>query len=117
MLNLLAQYSGGGTGGGGGPAGSQAVPVVFLLFMIILALGFAVLALFIWGSIFKKAGYSFWMGLLMFVPIANFIWLIVFAFSKWPIHQELEALRSGHHPMDRPTGGFPVGTPPMPPAR
>ncbi len=29
----------------------------------------------------------------MFVPIANFILLLVLAFGKWPIQRELEALR------------------------
>jgi len=73
----------------------------------IFGLGIMALMLFVWGTIFKKAGYSPWFALLMFVPIANLVWILVFAFSKWPIQQELENLRGGRGF----TGGFPVGPP------
>jgi hypothetical protein len=46
----------------------------------------------------------------MFVPLANLIWIIIFAFSYWPIQRELDAYRAQHGH----TGGFPVG-PPLPP--
>lgn len=87
--------------------------LVGLLFMFVVIIGVIALVVTIWGTIFRKAGYSFWMALLMLVPIANLIWLLVFAFSTWPIHRELEALRAGR------TGGFPVGRPypPQPPAQ
>lgn len=35
--------------------------------------------------IFKKAGFSPWLALLMFVPLANLITLYVVAFSKWQV--------------------------------
>jgi len=35
--------------------------------------------------IFKKAGFSPWLSLLMFVPLANIIALYVVAFSKWKV--------------------------------
>ena len=81
-----------------------------MLCVLVLGLGMIVLAIFIWGNIFSKAGYSFWFCLLMFVPLANLIWLIIFAFSYWPIQRELDAYRGQYGR----TGGFPVG-PPMPP--
>jgi hypothetical protein len=116
MHQLIAQYS---RSGGVTPSGvQQAAPVVFagvfLIFVLIFAFVMIALVLFIWGTIFKKAGYSFWMALLMIVPIANLVWLLVFAFSKWPIQQELEMLRgqSGYPPRGYAGGGFPV-----PPAR
>jgi hypothetical protein len=34
--------------------------------------------------IFKKAGYSSWLGLLMVVPIVNLVLLYFLAFSEWP---------------------------------
>jgi hypothetical protein len=34
--------------------------------------------------IFKKAGYSPWLGLLMVVPIVNLVLLYFLAFSEWP---------------------------------
>ena len=55
----------------------------------------AVISVVIHGAIFKKAGYSFWCGLLMLIPIVNLIWLIWFALTEWPIEQEL-ACSMGH---------------------
>jgi uncharacterized membrane protein YhaH (DUF805 family) len=47
----------------------------------------------IWWKIFKKAGYSGALGLLMFIPVVNFILLLILAFSKWPIQRQLEQLQ------------------------
>lgn len=43
----------------------------------------------------SKAGYSGALSPLMLIPLANVIVLIVFAFSKWPIEQRLEARAAG----------------------
>lgn len=75
------------------PVNFSILPV---LIMLIFMGGMMALFVFVWGTIFKKAGYSFWMALLMLVPIANLVWLLVFAFSKWPIQQELDAYRAQH---------------------
>ncbi|MEX1015470.1 MAG: hypothetical protein WDZ31_01895 [Phycisphaeraceae bacterium] len=64
-----------------------------LLIITIWVIGLALPAL-IFGAIFQKAGYSPWRGLLMLVPLVNVIWLIVFAFSEWPIHRELARHRT-----------------------
>ena len=37
--------------------------------------------------IFRKAGYSQWLGLLMIVPVINFILLYFLAFSEWPTNK------------------------------
>ena len=92
---------------------NNAVGAVATLFILTFVLGMFALFVFIWGTIFKKAGYSFWMALLMIVPIANLVWLLIFAFSKWPIHQELEHYRA-HHQGYLPNA-FPVTPPPRPP--
>ena len=42
---------------------------------------------------FSKAGYSWALGLLMLVPIANIIMPFVLAFGDWPIYKELRLLR------------------------
>jgi uncharacterized protein (DUF983 family) len=82
-------------------SGGDLFAAVFVIFFVALII---LVAVAIWGTIFKKAGYSFWLGLLMLVPIANLIWILIFAFSKWPIQQQLEEYqrRAGV------TGGFPV---------
>jgi hypothetical protein len=39
----------------------------------------------IFGAIFRKAGYSGWLGLLMAIPLVNFITLLWFATAHWPL--------------------------------
>ena len=80
MLEMLAQIQIQRTG----------VAAGLLVVWLIVCLGGLVLFIFVWGTIFKRAGYSFAMVLLMLVPIVNFIWLLIFAFSKWPVQKELE---------------------------
>lgn len=36
-------------------------------------------------QIFRKAGYSPWLALLLFIPLVNIILIWWFAFSAWPI--------------------------------
>jgi len=36
-------------------------------------------------QIIHKAGYSRWWVLIWLVPIANFVFLWIFAFSRWPL--------------------------------
>lgn len=67
--------------------------IVFILFVVILAIASVVLAVTIYWRIFSKAGYSGMMGLLLFVPIANIIVLCILAFCEWPIYRELNQLR------------------------
>ncbi|MGH9586385.1 MAG: hypothetical protein ACRD3F_05500 [Acidobacteriaceae bacterium] len=53
------------------------MPIVFLVFMAILVLPYW----FIW----KKAGFSPWLSLLMFIPLVNLVMLYVLAFSQWRV--------------------------------
>jgi hypothetical protein len=39
----------------------------------------------IFGAIFRKAGYSGWLGLLMAIPLVNFFTLVWFATAHWPL--------------------------------
>jgi len=45
----------------------------------------SVFACFVFGKISSKAGYPRWHGLIMLVPILNFIAMLIFAYSEWPI--------------------------------
>jgi hypothetical protein len=60
-----------------------------LLPALLLLVVYAVL----WLSVFEKAGYSMWLGLLAIVPVVNFIALIVFALIEWPVARELRELK------------------------
>jgi len=44
------------------------------------------LAIFLWAAatILRKAGYSGWWCLLMFVPVVNLIGFVLFARADWP---------------------------------
>ncbi len=69
----------------------------FLVFVILFSL--LVTGLTVWACcrIFAKTGFSWALGLLMLIPIANviilFIMLFVLAFAEWPIERELQQMR------------------------
>jgi hypothetical protein len=48
--------------------------------------------------IFKKAGFTPWLSLLMFVPLGNIIMLYVLAFSTWQVVPTPVACYSGYPP-------------------
>jgi len=63
------------------PSHVAALLVPMMLFAIIANI---VLVIPFW-FIFKKAGFSPWLSILMFVPLANIIILYVVAFSQWKV--------------------------------
>ncbi len=67
--------------------------VFFILFIVLVSLIGIVLTALIYCMIFFKAGYSWALGLLMLVPIANIIMPFVLAFGDWPIRRELRLLK------------------------
>ena len=64
-----------------------------ILFMIPLVLIIVAVKILIFCKIFSRAGYSWALGLLMLVPIANIIMLFVLAFAEWPVQRELRSYR------------------------
>ncbi len=65
---------------------------VFAMFAIIALVATAVQVL-IYCKIFAKAGYHWAYGLLIIVPIAQFIVPFYLAFADWPVEKELRELR------------------------
>ena len=63
--------------------------VIFFIFMIPLVLIIVAVKILIFCRIFSKAGYSWALGHLMLVPIANIIMLFVLAFAEWPIERNM----------------------------
>lgn len=64
--------------------------IVWILAMLVsIALG-----AYVYTRIAKKAGWPAAYGLLMFVPIANIVFMIMFVVMKWPVEAEVEALRA-----------------------
>lgn len=74
----------------------DAGPVFFILLMVFVfffsLIALAVKAL-IFCKIFSKAGYSWALGFLILVPIANIIMAFYLAFADWPVQKELRQLK------------------------
>jgi hypothetical protein len=66
---------------------------IFMVFVMLFALIIAVIQIVAFCKIFSKAGYSWALGLLMLVPIANIIITLYLAFAEWPIERELLSYR------------------------
>ena len=71
----------------------EPVFVVFFLFAFLISLLITILMTWVYCRIFSKAGYSWALGLLMLVPIANIIMPFILAFGEWPVHKELQMLK------------------------
>ena len=74
----------------------DAAPVfgaIFIIFMILFALVLTVIQIVAFCKIFSKAGYSWALGLLILVPIANIIMFLFLAFADWPVQRELRSYR------------------------
>ena len=63
-------------------------------FMLAIWLTMIVLTAVLFCKIFSKAGYHWALGLIMLIPIGNLVMLCVLAFGQWPIHREMDALRT-----------------------
>lgn len=92
--------------GGGNPGAALGVTglIVGIVYLVVL-----IFFLYLWARIFRKAGYSGWLTLLLLVPLVNLGVIIWFAFANWPVQQR--AMGAG-------AGGTPPYTPPsyMPPS-
>ncbi|HLL78845.1 MAG TPA: hypothetical protein VKT25_05060 [Ktedonobacteraceae bacterium] len=64
------------------------------IFIALFSLAIFIFVIVVYWRIVSKAGYNGAMSLLLFIPIANIIMIIIFAFSEWPIQKELNQLRA-----------------------
>ena len=78
-----------------------------LIFLLLIYLAIAVLFIIAYVKILSKAGYSGWWVLIGLVPLVGAVMFLVFAFSKWPVQRELEALRA----QTNAGSGYGYGTP------
>jgi len=75
---------------------SNAAPVfgaIFTIFILFFALIITVIQIIAFCKIFSKAGFSWVLGLLMLVPIANIVMFFYLAFAEWPIQRELSSYK------------------------
>ena len=80
---------------------------------------FALIGIFVYiipfWMIFKKAGFSPWLALLLFIPLANIIILYVLAFSQWkvvPAPQYAGGYPPPAYPPAYPPTAYPPAAPP-----
>jgi len=57
-------------------------------------LAFFLFTLLVNFMIFKRTGMNPWLSLLMLVPLANFIMLLILAFTEWPVQRALRMCRA-----------------------
>jgi hypothetical protein len=76
----------------------------------IIGLVTVVFTILVYFFIFKRTGMNPWLSLLMLVPIANFVMLIILAFTEWPVQRENRMLRE--QLAGAGAGGIGYGAPP-----
>lgn len=68
----------------------------FLLFETIFICALVVFMIWVYWRIFAKAGYSGALALLNLIPgVGSLICVIILAFGRWPIEDQLAAMRGG----------------------
>jgi hypothetical protein len=82
---------------------------------LFLDLVFVIVAIVAATKILSKAGYSPWFALLLLVPLVNFVMILVFAFSDWPVDKELRRYRQGGYGAGQSGYGNPPWPSPPPP--
>jgi hypothetical protein len=59
--------------------------IMFDFIGFVIGIAFLIFWAIAWMKIFWKAGYSGWLGLLVFVPIVNIFLILYLGFSEWPV--------------------------------
>jgi len=67
--------------------------VLLIMFIVFIGLICAAIKVLIFCKISSKAGYSWALGLLMLLPIADIILVFFLAFADWPIQKKLRKLK------------------------
>ncbi len=70
-----------------------AFALIFTLLIAFIALIAVAIKVLVFCKISSKAGFSWALGLLMLVPIANIVFVFYLAFADWPIRKELRELK------------------------
>ncbi len=79
--------------GHGHPDVAPVFMVFFAMFIALFVLICAAIKVLIFCKISSKAGYSWALGLLMLVPIADIILAFFLAFADWPVQKKLRKLK------------------------
>jgi uncharacterized membrane protein YhaH (DUF805 family) len=85
-----------------------------LIAIAVVGLVIVVIAFWAQVNIIRRAGYSGWWVLILFVPVVSWIMILIFAFAQWPVTREVRYLREqlAQARAGQPGYGYPPGTPP-----
>lgn len=81
--------------------------LIALIGLLVVVVGVAVVFIPYW-FIFKKAGFSPWLAILMLLPLANIVLLYILAFSPWKVVPVSEGVPRASPP-GNPAPSFPAG--------
>ena len=87
------------------------MPESTMFALAFLAFELLIFVVSVWAGVkvITKAGYSGWWILVSFIPFVNFVMGLVFAFSKWPVTQRLEAAERASRSAAAGQVGWPPG--------
>ena len=77
-------------------------PAALMAFLVPFFLVVTAIVLIPYWVIFRKAGFTPWLSLLMFVPLGNIIMLYVLAFSQWKVVPAPTMQYPGYPPVQPP---------------
>jgi hypothetical protein len=75
-------------------AAASAIMAGFGIAYVLFIVAIVVIGLVINWQIARKAGYRPAYSLLMLIPFVNFIVILIFAFSRWPVEEERDRMRA-----------------------
>jgi hypothetical protein len=74
---------------------SGVIGLLFLIYAVVI-LALVVFSVWIYWRIFAKAGFNGAMSLLNLIPgVGQLICVLILAFGRWPIEDQLDAMRAG----------------------
>ena len=79
--------------GHGHPDAAPVFIVLLIMFIALFVLICAAIKVIIFCKISSKAGYSWALGLLMLLPMADIILAFFLAFADWPVQKKLRKLK------------------------
>lgn len=80
----------------------------FYMFFAVVIIAMCVFSIWVYWRVFQRAGFNGALALLNLVPVGNLICMIILAFGRWPIEDQLAAMQSRQIPPS-------PGPPPAPP--
>lgn len=81
----------------------------FYMFFAIVIIAICVFSIWVYWRVFQRAGFNGALALLNLVPVGSLICMIILAFGRWPIEDQLAAAMQGRQIPP------PPGPPPAPP--